>query len=184
MENADSEDDIDLFVVTQKNRLWISRLCLLFILGLLEKRRTKKDSGKSAAGKFCLNLILEEDQLEQQNKDLYISHEVLQMRPLWDRRGAYSWFLESNAWAFGYLANWLALPFGNRQDKSGKETGLKLIDWIENGLRFVQIRYMGEVRRAENVTSHAVYFHPEDNRGRVLREYDQRCRKYLGRKGS
>ncbi len=181
MENADAEDDIDLFVITRKNRLWISRLLILFILALLEKRRSKKDFGKSAAGKFCVNLMLEEDQLEQQNKDLYISHEVLQMKPLWDREGIYANFLESNMWVFGYLANWLAAPMGGRPLGGKKNNTSKVINFVEEGVQFLQRRYMGKPSQAEKVYPHAVYFHPEDNRMRVLRDFEQRCKKYLKR---
>lgn len=184
VENASEDDDIDLFVITACNRLWISRFLILFVLALMEKRRTKRDSGKKAAGKYCLNLLLEEDQLEQKHKDLYIAHEVLQMKPLWERREVYRLFLEQNNWAFGFLANWLAPA--SSQSIHGKKLTKRffLVDHIEALLRFVQLRYMGIPRKAETVSAHAVYFHPEDNRVRVLREYETRCRKYLKQKSA
>ena len=179
MENASEEDDIDLFVITEKNRLWISRLLILFILALLEKRRTKRDSRKKAAGKFCLNLLLEKDQLSQNNKDLYISHEVLQMKPLWERENTYGLFLEANEWVFGFLANWLSTPFNGDRVVLRGNRGVRILDGIESFVRFFQLRYMGIPKKAEQVSLHSVYFHPEDNRERVLKEYEKRCRKYL-----
>jgi len=138
MDNADEYDDIDLFVITQKKRLWISRLSILFILSLLEKRRRRSDSRKSAAGKFCLNLLLEEDQLEQTRKDLYIAHEVLQMRPIWERSNIYSIFLNQNSWAFDYLPNWLTGFQGYSGTKKKNSSGFKLTDLIETVVSFLQ----------------------------------------------
>ena len=44
MENAKKVDDIDFFIITQKNRLWISRILLLLILELSDKRRKRERS--------------------------------------------------------------------------------------------------------------------------------------------
>ncbi len=107
MENAGAKDDIDLFVVTAKNRLWTSRLLMLGVLGILRLRRKSSDSKRQAAGKVCLNLILEEDRLEQKRQDLYTAHEVLQMKLLWQRDNMYEKFLEINAWVFKFLPNWI-----------------------------------------------------------------------------
>lgn len=107
MENAGKKDDIDLFIVTSKNRLWISRLLILGLLSLTGQRRKREDQGRKIAGKLCVNILLEEDELEQQNKDIYTAHEVLQMKVLWQRDGVYSKYLEDNQWAFKFLPNWI-----------------------------------------------------------------------------
>src|SRR3990167_4374775 len=107
MENVSKKDDIDLFLITAKNRLWISRLLALGLLSLIGQRRKVGDLGQKVVGKLCINTLLEEDCLEQANKDIYLAHEVLQMRPLWFRDGIYSKYLEDNSWAFGFLPNWV-----------------------------------------------------------------------------
>lgn len=107
MEMAGEIDDIDLFVVTQKKKMWISRILMLSLLNLVNKRRKRADSRKKASGKVCINLILEEDSLAQDKKDIYLAHEVLQMKLLWQRDGIYFKFLEENSWAFRFLPNWI-----------------------------------------------------------------------------
>lgn len=102
MENANKKDDIDLFIITSKNRLWLSRL--LSILLLSPVRRTR--NAKVVGGKLCLNVFLSEDHLKQERQDLYTAHEVLQMKVLWQKSGIYRRFLEENDWAFKYLPNW------------------------------------------------------------------------------
>lgn len=106
--NAGKKDDIDLFIITSKNRLWLSRFLILGLLSLLGQRRKREDKGREIAGKICTNIFLEEDKLEQDNKDIFVAHEVLQMRPLWYRDGVYSKYLADNEWAFKFLPNWVS----------------------------------------------------------------------------
>jgi hypothetical protein len=180
MENAGEKDDIDLFVITKKNRLWLSRFCILVILGLLERRRTKGVGKLQAAGKFCLNLLLEEDQLEQERKDLYIAHEVLQMRVLWERKSTYESFLLSNEWVFRFLPNWISVrPLGKVSKVKKEQSQSALFSNVEQILRFLQLRYMGMPTKQERVGQVAVYFHPEDMQPKVLKEFERRCKKYI-----
>lgn len=179
MENATKESDIDLFIITQKKRLWLSRLSVLVILSLLEKRRRKSDSAKRAAGKFCLNLLVEENQLEQSRKDLYTAHEVLQMKPLWERNKVYTAFLQKNEWAFDYIPNWLTGMLADSKNNYPFNQGSRIIGWVESFVRFMQLRYMGYKPTAERISSVAVYFHPDDMQPKVLVEFEKRSKKYL-----
>ncbi|MDP3733590.1 MAG: hypothetical protein Q8Q91_03515, partial [Candidatus Daviesbacteria bacterium] len=126
MNNVLRKDDIDLFLITAKNRLWISRLLALGLLSLIGQRRKAGDLGQKAAGKICINTLLEEDCLEQANKDIYLAHEVLQMKVLWQRDGIYAKYLEDNFWAFKFLPNWIAALSSPRMRGSKK----KIANWI------------------------------------------------------
>ena len=106
MENAKKVDDIDFFIITQKNRLWISRILLLLILELSDKRRKRGEDLKKVSGKVCINLIVDEERVGISKKDIYSAHEILQMRVLWQRNGVYQKYLEENEWAFKFLPNW------------------------------------------------------------------------------
>jgi hypothetical protein len=65
MRNAEKIDDIDLFVVTKANRVWLTRIFSALILELLGERRSRSASEKESAGKICLNLLISEDVLEK-----------------------------------------------------------------------------------------------------------------------
>src|SRR3990172_1629516 len=112
MENAGKSDDIDLFIITSKNHLWISRLIALGLLSLVGQRRKTGGKGRKIAGKLCVNTLLEEDRLEQASKDIFVAHEVLQMRVLWQRDEVYSKYLADNEWAFKFLPNWIGTAWG------------------------------------------------------------------------
>lgn len=182
MENASKNDDIDLFIVTEKNRLWISRLLITAILVLIGRRRKRGEEGRKIAGKVCVNLLLDEDNLAQQNKDIYVAHELLQMKVLWERDGIYNRFLEENEWAFKYLPNWIgatsikqhALSTQKKKLTASRLSLAALIDLTEKLFRSLQLSYMGLPTGEEKVSDTALYFHPHDYRRSALKAYHKK----------
>ncbi|HKZ34291.1 MAG TPA: hypothetical protein VJ179_00265 [Patescibacteria group bacterium] len=104
MNNTHKEDDIDLFVITRKNRLWTARLFLVTLAEMLYQRRRPGDV--EVGNKLCLNMFLDEEALTMSQKNLYIAHEVYQMKPLAEKEGTYERFLRANQWASRFLPNW------------------------------------------------------------------------------
>ena len=176
MENAGKGDDIDLFIVMSKNRLWISRLLTLGILTLIGQRRKVNQSGSKTAGKICANMLLEEDKLAQQKKDIYLAHEVLQMKVLWQRDGIYSKYLLDNEWVFKFLPNWVG-----EQQVISKTQNLRIrksyLDYFDNLAKWLQLKIMQQPKGMERIEDGALYFHPKDSRIRVLSKYKQRVNK-------
>lgn len=104
MNNTDEKDDIDLFFVTTKNRLWLSRgliVTVLFLVGRYRRPQKIKDM-------ICPNMFLDEDHLQMPKKEqnLFSAHEVCQLKPLWDKEKTYQKFLKANQWVKNYLPNW------------------------------------------------------------------------------
>ena len=106
MNNADKNDDIDLLIVTAKNRLWLTRLLTVFLTEIVAHRRRPGD--KVVADKICLNMFLDEDFLTvpKKERDLFAGHEVCQLKPLWDKDYCYQKFVVANLWVKKFLANW------------------------------------------------------------------------------
>lgn len=191
MGNTSKKDDIDLFIIIEKNRLWISRLFILGILSLMGQRRKRQDKGRIIAGKLCTNIFLEEDELEQENKDIYTAHEVLQMKVLWERDGIYQKYLESNSWTIKFLPNWIGsakyvssskyyLLKGRNKEESPYNTKYRIdntFNIFEKLARELQLKIMGQPKGMERIEDGALYFHPEDYRERVLREYKYMIKK-------
>ncbi len=105
MDNVDRKDDIDLFIITKRNRLWTTRLFATIVVDLLGIRR--KPGETDVRNKICLNMFMSEDALSipKQEQDLFAAHEVLQMKPLWEREGIYKKFLMKNKWVSKFLPN-------------------------------------------------------------------------------
>ncbi|MDP3733413.1 MAG: hypothetical protein Q8Q91_02615 [Candidatus Daviesbacteria bacterium] len=178
LNNAGKSDDIDLFIITGKNRLWMSRLLILGLLSLAGQRRKKMDSKRKIAGKLCVNILLEEDKLEQSNKDIFIAHEVLQMRVLWQRDGIYSKYLSDNSWAFKFLPNWL----GNGTKNSHNTKYIihnTFFDMFEKLAKKLQFMIMKSPEGMERIEDGALYFHPQDCRLKILQEYKKRLAKII-----
>lgn len=191
MGNADKGDDIDLFIITSKNRLWISRLVMLGLLSLLGQRRKVGEMGGKIAGKLCINTLLEEDRLEQSSKDIYLAHEVLQMKVLWERDGIYSKYLEDNSWAFKFLPNWVAPDTSSPPRvvargklRRGSNSKRELFNWIpasagmtmERVAKWFQLKIMKKPQGMERIGDGALYFHPHDMRSQVLAEFREKVK--------
>ena len=174
MENADKADDIDLFIICQKNRLWITRLLVLGLLSLTGQRRKVSDMGRKIAGKFCVNTLLEEDKLEQDSKDIYLAHEVLQMKVLWQRDGIYSKYLADNEWVFNFLPNWITNTRLKNIHKSSIVNHQSILDQIENLAKWFQMKIMKKPEGMERIEDGALYFHPQDCRPKILKLYRQK----------
>lgn len=186
MENAGKQDDIDLFIVTAKNRLWLSRLLVLSMLDLMGVRRKfDMDRGK-ARGKVCVNLLLEEDRLAQ-TQDLYTAHEVLQMKVLRQKDKTYFKFLSDNDWVFNFLPNWTT---DGAKHQKGQVVGKKVstkkrletvlqnpyVEVLEKLSRILQLKLMHKAKGQEQVLPNALYFHPENYQEQVLKLYKSKVK--------
>jgi hypothetical protein len=96
--NASPDDDIDLFFITAKGTIWISRLLVVMFLDILGIRRKPNDT--RVKNKICVNMFMSEEGMGmvKHERDLYTAHEVLQMEPLWSRKNTYWRFLQANEW--------------------------------------------------------------------------------------
>lgn len=182
--NATSESDIDLFVITRKNRLWISRFLLVLLLEFFGKRRRRADSEQEGKGKICLNLMVTEDSILQK-KSIYVAHEILQMKVLWEKEGMYQRFLEANEWVHTFLPNWIGYASAEKSHLV-KRTSLNppessLLNSIENILGVLQKRYMGKPLGQEKITDCALFFHPHDIGPQTIAKFEKRTKLLKGK---
>jgi len=178
MKNADKDDDIDLLIVTAKNRLWLTRVLAVFLVELVGRRRRPKDV--DVADKICLNMFLDEDHLAlpKNERDLFSAHEVVQLKLLWERSGCYRKFLKANLWVKNYLANSLDIKKLRYEDIKGEKKRISLISQFLNFLEHfaykIQIAYMKSRQTNEIVELHQARFHPQDCRGWILKKYQKK----------
>ncbi len=165
MLNANLEHDIDLFIITEKNRLFTARFLatiISFIMGL------KRNIGQNEApNKVCLNLFFDENNLKvpkfKQTK--FVGHEVLQMKPIINKNQTYEKFLNANEWVFRLFPNSRSLISNFKNSKLNKNFKLKiknLSDWLESQLKKFQLRLINKHRTTEIITSTQLWFHPDD----------------------
>ena len=91
---AESGADVDLFVVTEAGRVWLTRGMTVGVVRLAALRGVR----------LCPNYLLAESALELPERDLFTAHELLQMVPV--AGGAtYRALLDRNAWSRAFLPN-------------------------------------------------------------------------------
>ncbi|MFZ5365795.1 MAG: hypothetical protein ACOZBZ_00700 [Patescibacteria group bacterium] len=185
MKNSQENDDIDLLIITSRNRLWLTRFLTVFLVELFSKRRHPQDL--EVKDKICLNMFLDEDHLAvpEKERDLFSAHEVLQLKPIWSRDNLYERFLRENAWVEKYLPNGI--------DIKNQKLNIKNIYRISKLFSFLiflcnftfferlskkfQLWYMRDRRTTEKISDGIIRFHPQDARIWVLKEYRKRLKK-------
>jgi len=168
MNNSQQEDDIDLFFITQKNTLWITRL--IVSLALLSLGQKRKRGEKRAKDKICPNMFLSEDAMHfpKKKQNLYTAHEILQLKVLFERDNAHAKFLLKNKWVEKLLPNGYHTSFIKKQRKSRLLSLLAPLLTIVNGVLYgVQRLYMSRVLTVESVSKKSAFFHPLD-KGKVI----------------
>src|SRR3989337_671925 len=120
MENVGRADDIDLMIVTSRNRLWLTRLLVLALVSLIAERRKPPNQRETQTpglitepsptkdkvkNKICLNLFLDEDALAvpPAMRNLYTAHEVVQVKKLVSKDHIAERFLKQHTWVQRYL---------------------------------------------------------------------------------
>lgn len=105
--NMRDESDIDIFIITGKNRLWLSRFFCAGLMKVLNKRPTKEDK----KDKICLSFYVDSDHLDLSNlslengDDWYFYYWLAGLYPLYDEGSYYLRLMQSNQWLKNYLPN-------------------------------------------------------------------------------
>lgn len=174
---AKDNDDIDLFIITKKHSLFVTRLFILLFLSLVGKRRKRMST--TTGDLFCVNMILDETAIEmpQVRRDLYTAHEMVQMYPLFERKQMYDTFLHANAWVQEYLPHTVA-GRGNAFVHAHISWTEHLFLPFEPLVRWLQLMLIRRHRTRETVRPNLVAFHPTDYKTQVLAAYEKQLQLY------
>ncbi len=151
MGNSDEDDDIDLFVITRKNSVWITRLMCLLLLQVKGVRRKRND--KRAKNKICLNMIQSEQALlvPDKKRDIYTAHEVVQLVPILERNDRFQLFILENSWVKNFLPNAISILQTKVQKKSGFSIAEFVLVLFEPLVRGVQLWYMRDHKSIKRI---------------------------------
>ena len=180
---ADEQDDVDFVLVTAERRVWLARAFAILLVRLARLRGIT----------LCPNYVLAEGALEQERRDLFIAHEVVQMVPLFGLP-VYHAMRAKNQWVADFLPNanytfypeqeykvkglWAAL-------KGAAEflLGGKIGEWLENweyrrkSRRFAR-EMQAQTHHAAQIDEQHVKGHFQDHGHPVLVKYHERLRKF------
>jgi hypothetical protein len=93
-----ADSDIDLFIVTRSDTLWLTRLLVTLALWSHGVWR----HGSDIAGNFCLSFWSTTDALDLKRiaieNDIYLYNWIYHLKPIFTQGDTYEQFLETNNW--------------------------------------------------------------------------------------
>jgi predicted nucleotidyltransferase len=115
---ADENSDIDFFIITAKNRLWIARTIMHLFkkLAILFRKEYL----------FCMNYYVDEEGLEIKEKNIYTATELATLMPL---RGieVFQQLYMNNQWSKEFLPNYSIRVSHTNEVKTN--VGKKMVEW-------------------------------------------------------
>lgn len=93
----EAHSDIDYFIITEKNRLWLSRTFLI-----LFKKIFLFNSHKN----FCVNYFVDTESLKLKEQNVYTATEVAMLIPMYNNK-LHQKFLIENQWYQNYYPNYI-----------------------------------------------------------------------------
>lgn len=175
------DGDIDYFIITQKNRLWLCRTLLILFkkVFLLNSRKY-----------FCVNYFVDEENLEIQDKNIFTAIELTYILPIYNSE-MINKFLDKNDWVRNEFKP-IKHPIGFEVIKKRKKNifesilngqlgekldlffmGITIKRWKKKFSHFDAKKMELTMRSNRGISKH----HPSDFQNRVLGEYAKRIEK-------
>jgi hypothetical protein len=167
MKNAKKNDDIDLFIITGRKRLWTGRLIAILLAEVMGKHRRRNMT--HTADTICLNLFFDGSALAvpASKRSEYVAHELLQLKPIFSRDHTYERLVWHNKWIFDIFPNSIDMfRYIKKSHLRPQTSDPKLFTWIgdvfEHIFGFLQKMYIRRHQTTELITQKQLWFHPED----------------------
>lgn len=107
---ADENSDIDFFIITKANRLWIARTLMHLFYKWAAFRKKQQ--------LFCMNYYVDETALEIPEKNIYTAMEIVTLVPI-QGGNCIGNFLAANKWTANYFPGTVLKKQPGIQDKKG-----------------------------------------------------------------
>ena len=114
--NMKNNGDIDFFIISEKNKIWLTRFFCTLIAKILNKRPQKNKTKDT----ICLSFYITENNLNLKNlmlnkNDLYFVYWLACLTPIYDTDNYYQKLITTNFWLKDYLPNWQIKQAGPRR---------------------------------------------------------------------
>ncbi len=184
--SSNEDSDIDILIVTKKNRLWTTRALIIAVLEILGQNKNKWYQ----ANKFCLGFAFDEERLAlskfRLKNDIYLSYWLASLKPVLDKK-VYNIFIEKNSWIYKELPNWKPKDPILKESKPNsfweKILSGSLGEKIEKKLAQLQIKHIWSDPKSWHkggsviADNHMLKLHPYDRRSFFQEKWQKRIAK-------
>lgn len=175
--NSKPNSDIDLFIVAEKNRLFIMRLFITFYLHLFGIRR----HGKFISNRFCLSFFIDETHLSlkiiAKKDDFYLAYWIKKLVLVYSNGLTQDFLIKANPWIFNYISKKInPINFSTIYGKSLFRKFFEnlpeiFLNFIESTLKFIQkkkalntYKTVDKERSSIIISDNILKFHNNDKR--------------------
>lgn len=181
---VDESGDVDYFIVTEPQRLWVARTLLIVFKKLFLFNRHKY---------FCVNYFVDTNHLEIQDKNIFTATELLTLTPM-SGHNIFEKLISENNWTSAFLP---AYQVKVRQEKENKDGILKrttewilkgyLGNWLDTVFMELTIRRWRkkfsnfneeELDSAMRSRKYVSKHHPQNFQKRVLSKFEESIRQF------
>ncbi len=169
--NAEKSDDTDLFIITAKNTVWMTRCIVYLLLHMWGVKKGKKKNGNA----ICANMFVDESNLQiaRSKRNIYTAHEIMQVMQIVDKSQIWKKYLQKNKWVTTYFPN-IILPKKVSVSKNNLSSLLAPVEYL---FRNIQLWYMQSKKTREITNATHIAFHPIDYEGKILSAYTKKIQK-------
>jgi len=148
---AEEDSDIDLFIITKANRLWIARTFMCLFIKIFSRRR-RKDW-------FCLNYFVDEAALQIEEKNVFTAMEIITLMPVYGN--IMNDFYRANTWVSNYYQGY-DKKAGVHQMTASDHWSKKLMEfffnnkfgnWLDTYLMRITMRRWGRSEEKKKLNS-------------------------------
>ncbi len=192
--NLRGEGDIDLFIITEAKKIWLSRFFCIAVTKILGLR----PSQDSIQNKICLSFFITGDNLNLSalrleakdsgiKDDIYFTYWLAGLVPIYQFDETYKKFIYANAWLFEQLPNW-QINIPSQRHYSGKPLSAfyydvmdMLFGGLEKQFKDLQMKILPfELKKIMNLDSRVVIndkilkLHANDRRNEYRQLYENK----------
>jgi hypothetical protein len=190
-DNLRNGSDIDLFIVGERNRLWLTRFFTVLTAKILNVRPQKNNT----KDKICLSFFVSEDSLDlneirEGRGDIYFNYWFLNLVPIYFRADTYEKLIESNKKIFRDFPNYYPQKISNKRNikkftNSFYKKNLELFfGGLEKTIKQIQLKIMPKnlrnlapKRKGVIITDKIIKLHLGDRREEFLKKYNEKISK-------
>ncbi len=173
--------DIDLFIITEKNKLWFVRILVTFIFQILWVRRYKNN----IKHRFCLSFFITENAMDFSKiaieNDIYLYYWIYYLKPILNKNNTYEQFINTNKtlWIIAHILpednlKYLKIQkFKNEEQQQKKKFVLSIFDFLNSFFKKIFIsRTLNKKENLSNssgiiISEDMLKFHDNDKRWQI-----------------